>query len=123
MAENTKKLLYTSFIRTTLTYPPIALHTAKYTNMIKMQRVQNRAVRFIKNVKLSDRLNIEHLHDDIQLPPINIILHLQAKRTWTSIEEHFGIGYIQNLITDHINTYTFPSSYRLTLNEPAPIYR
>lgn len=81
-----KTKLYLALVRSTLLYPPIPLHTLKNSPMLKLQRIQNRALRFIYNTHWTDFISSSTLHTRSLLPPINIVLHNQAKKIWETLE-------------------------------------
>lgn len=69
-----KRYLYITLIRPLLEYPCLELCKTSKENIIKLQRIQNSATRFILNVKLNDRIRSEELHARAKLDPINIRL-------------------------------------------------
>lgn len=86
LSANNKRKLYLSLVRSALTYPIIPLHTASDTQILKLQRVQNRGVRFITGSQWQDFYSSEYLHLTTNIPPINIFLHNSAKDLWEKIE-------------------------------------
>ena len=55
---------------------------------MKLQRVQNRAVKFITNRDWRDHESMQTLHERINLPPINQIIHKRAQNTWRAVEKY-----------------------------------
>ena len=84
LTVNNKLKIYKTLILPKLTFPVIPLHTLTKAQMIKLQIVQNNAVRIITNTNITDRVRIETLHNSIKLDPINITLHKLAKKKWES---------------------------------------
>lgn len=70
-----KRYLYIALIRPILEYPSVTLSQANKTNISKLQRIQNKGLRFISNVKLSDRYSSLSLHKKHNLDPVNVRLH------------------------------------------------
>ena len=69
-----KRHLYITLIRPLLEYPCLELNKTSRTNLIRLQRIQNIATRFILNVNLNDRIRSEELHARAKLDPINVRL-------------------------------------------------
>ena len=80
--------------------------------MSKMQKIQNRATRFITNTRLIDHITSEELHRRTDLEPINIILHKQAQQIWNSIETNVNPSSLTKLAIEEDRTFTqyYPSS-------------
>ena len=53
--------------------------------MIKLQRIQNKAVKFIRNNDV-DNPTIEEAHLRYKLEPINVRFHRRAQKTWEKLE-------------------------------------
>ena len=75
-----KKHLYKALIRPILEYPHLILHKTGITNMRKLQIVQNRALRYILNHKLKDKVKISAMHEKLKIEPINLRLNKLAKK-------------------------------------------
>ena len=69
-----KKNLYKALVLTQLDYPAIKLYNGGISNLKKLQKIQNRALRFVNNKKLSDRISNINLHEISKIEPINIRL-------------------------------------------------
>ncbi|KAF7676610.1 RNA-directed DNA polymerase from mobile element jockey [Astathelohania contejeani] len=67
--------LYKMIIRPILEYPCTPLTLTNKTNMVKLQRVQNKALRFTATVSLRDRVRSSDLHTRFKLLPLNQRLH------------------------------------------------
>lgn len=126
--STTKRKLYMALIRSTLTYPPIPLVTAKPTNMNKLQVIQNKSLRFIYNIRYPNIVNNKELHDRANLPPVNVLLYDLAKNIWDKIDimdissQRELINIENNIIVT--NSATYPSSKQLMLlPPPQPIFR
>ena len=125
--QNTKKLLYTSTVRSALLYPTIPLHTISKSQMIKLQRLQNKGIRFITGNRLIDKIPSQTLHQQTNLDPINIHLHNLANNTWNNIQINNPSIYnsfpIQTNQFHNTKSY-FPSSKKIALGHtPIPIYK
>ena len=117
-----KRTLYLSLVRSKLLYPIIPLHTTSKTQLLKLQRVQNQATRFITGKSLLDRNTSEHLHTQSDLTPVNIVLTQRATKTWTHILETFPRDITRLLFTNNPYTTAFPSSMETAATETEPIY-
>ena len=69
-----KRYLYITLIRPLLEYPCIELNKTTRTNKSKLQKIQNKALRFILNLRLNDRVRAETMHERAKLDPINVRL-------------------------------------------------
>ena len=72
---STKRHLFLALVYPLLTYCPLALSLSAHTNRLKLQRIQNKALRFIHNTKWDDFKTNETLHNDTRRPPLNIAWH------------------------------------------------
>jgi hypothetical protein len=118
-----KRKLYLALIRSTLTYPPVPLHTISTTQMRKLQIIQNKSARLITNIRYSDRMTNETVNDLADLEPINLFLHRQASNTWTTIDKTMTDRTRQRLTVIDDELRLFPSSRSLALGpEPLPIF-
>lgn len=119
--------LYTALVRSTLTYPVIPLHTLTTTQTRRLQRVQNRALKYITNTHWTDMRTSKSLHQQCNIKPINIYLHDHAKTTWEKIQEHVPDLYNKHPILndrEHNTRKDFPSSKTLAMRpRPRPIYK
>ena len=126
LLPHTKQHLYTAIVRSALLYPTIPLHTLSKTQTLKLQRVQNQALRYITNTSLIDHIHSQALHEQQNIAPINITLHRQAKALWEKIVlNNPEIDDQFPLMDDHFhNSHSrFPSSRKIaSLPEPAPLY-
>ena len=71
----TKRHLYLAIIFPLITYCPLALSHSAPTNKLKLQRIQNKALRFINNTKWDDFYTSESLHNISKRPPLTIVWH------------------------------------------------
>jgi hypothetical protein len=127
LSPQNKRLLYMATVRSALTYPTIPLHTVSKTAMSTLQKIQNKALRFITNTHWRDHKTSEELHIECNLPPINIYLHEQAKNIWESMTTNHpdmvhNLEIPPNLIPKLRKQ--FPSSKHIATNtHPQPIYK
>ena len=82
--------LYLALIRPLIEYPSILLYSSPKSTMSRLQKLQNKSIRFITNVKLKDRIKSEDLHYMTELEPINIRLHQLARKTLYTIQENYS---------------------------------
>ena len=94
-----KLRLYKSLIRPILEYPPVPLHLATRSAMLKLQAVQNRAIMWITGhwFHQVNRPSIRRLHRRLRLEPINTRLHRLARRTWRALESDGDPNYTEVL--------------------------
>ena len=121
-----KLKLYNALIRSTLIYPPVILNTIAKSPMLKLQRVQNKALKYSTNTRWDEFRTIDSLHQQTNTLPINIIIHQQAKSTWQNIRINLPNIYetLQENNPPEIVNSRFPSSRRAAERpQPLPIYR
>lgn len=94
----TKLHLYKALVQPHLTYCPLALSLTANSNLLKLQAVQNKALRLALDAKWYDFRTAESLHEDALIPPLNIILH------------HRILNQLEKYKLWHENTYTFIES-------------
>ena len=82
----TKKMLYMALVRPILEYPAVPLVNLSATRLLTLQRVQNRAVSFITNRDWRNHESMETLHKQINLLPLNQVIHNRAKGIWRRVE-------------------------------------
>lgn len=87
LSEKNKKKLYLALIRSVLEYPPVPLNTVSKTRMKDLQTIQNKALRFIYNIKYTDYITNEELHRRAELPTIEQLIKERATVTWEKITE------------------------------------
>ena len=100
----TKLHLYKAFILPLLTYCPLALTLSAPSNTIKLQRIQNRAIRFALGTKWYDFRTSLSLHEESRILPINLTLHNRLNKQLTTFQAYHPITY------EHINN--LPPAYR-----------
>ena len=98
-SKNTKLHLYKAFILPLLTYCPLALSLAAPTNISKLQRVQNRALRFALGARWYDFRTSLSLHEEAAVLPINITLFNRIEKQLTIFQDRHADTYnfINNL--------------------------
>lgn len=97
MSSKTKQKLYTTLIKPILEYPPIPIHTQTKTNLLSLQRIQNKALRFVHNTHYTDRITNEDLHCRSGLETLNVTLHNRAINIWNTIEQQQEHTFIENI--------------------------
>ena len=127
LSQRNKTKLVKSIIIPTLTYPAVPGNVFSNARMLLLQRVQNKALRFITNTSFSDRVRAEALHNRLNFEPINLRIHRLAQRTWEKIKDFHPETYNSLSSVDPPPPVDqrkwFPSSRRLAENPPTtPIY-
>ena len=54
-----------------------------------MQKIQNRALRFVKNLKLSDRKRSKDLHEELKMTPLNVRINKLANKSANKMKALF----------------------------------
>ena len=118
--------LFKATLLPSLIYPTVPMNTLSTTQFKRLQVIQNKALRVIGNVTLSDRPNMTWLHQRLEIDPVNITIHNQAKATWERIKDNHTELYNElhrNHPRPRDTTYYWPSSrVRAEGDSPHPIY-
>ena len=118
--------LYLTLIRPIMEYPPIPVALASRASIMKMQRVQNRAL--IQAVKGTEdrQLTIKEIHEKYGVDAINVRLAARLTKTWSKVEESHQELYDRSTaannsgIRDHA---WWPRAGRVAaLDPPEPLY-
>ena len=87
LKTKTKLHLYKALVRPLLEYPVIPISLASNTQMLKLQRVQNRNIKIItKYDEQYDNLTMEELHHRLDLETINTRLNIRLMKLWNKME-------------------------------------
>ena len=86
LKPNIKSHLYKALIQPILDYPTIPNCIASNTNKMKMQRVQNKATKFINKFS-NENLSIEQIHKKYKIEPVNKRIYNRAKRSWQRLAQ------------------------------------
>ena len=125
MPEKIKIHLVKSLILPIIEYPPIPTHTMSKSQIQKLQKIQNRALRFATNQRYPYTMTTKQIHEHTKTTPINIRLHNRAKKIWDRLEE-LNLPVYQDVKDRHneIEKYhrDFPSSIQSCTTIPTPIY-
>ena len=87
LREKTKLHLYKALIRPILEYPIIPNAIAPRTNMLKMQRVQNKNLRNISRYTDNRDKNVKELHETYNMEPLNIRFYTAVNKLWSKLEQ------------------------------------
>jgi len=123
LSTTLKRRLYITTVRSALIYPTIPLHTCSNSATLRLQRIQNRALRFITNTHWTDFKTSRQLHDETNLPPLNVLLHDHARRIWEDLEDSDPVLYDKLTFSQELNDRQhrlFKSSRLLALSPPPP---
>ena len=125
LSTSNKLKIYKATLLPSLIYPTVPMNTISKTQFIRLQVIQNDAVRCITNTRRDDRITMRSKHRDLKLDPVNITIHKQAKKTWEKLKDTDQELY-NSLVRDYsynIPTFHFPSSRRVAEGRnPLPIY-
>jgi hypothetical protein len=125
LSPHNKRKLYLALVRSKLVYPIVPLHTLSFTQLRKLQVVQNRAARFINNIRYPDIVSNRIANDRAELTPLNTVLHKQANRIWEKLDDYIS-DRVKQILTKHEDRTEhrlFPSSRNKAIGPPPePIY-
>ena len=85
--------LYKAFILPILTYCPLALSLTAPTNHLKLQVVQNKALRFVLNTRWDDFKTTQSLHEETKVLPLNIAIHYRIAKQLEKFRLHHNSMY------------------------------
>ena len=123
---NIKLHLVKTCVLPILTYPTYALNAASRTQIIKLQRKQNKALRFAFNERYPYTHTTAELHTLANIQPINTTLYTRGnhtKHTLTDIlQDTTYISAIQEHEHDYEHSWFRKAVSKLTSGEPAPLF-
>lgn len=124
MCSRTKLHLYKAMVAPHLTYPPVPLNIMSNTNTLKLQALQNKALRWINGDTPPYNTTAEDLHHRYKLQPINTRIFTAAKKVWNTLRENQG-EEIERLLAEEIRS-SHSWWRRAYISEddptPAPLY-
>ena len=125
MPEKIKTHLVKALILPIIEYPPIPLHTMSNNQISKLQKIQNKALRFATNQKYPYTMTTEQIHTHTKTTPLNIRLHYRAQAIWERLEELDLPAY--HTLKDNLHQIDkfhrdYPSSLKSCSTIPTPIY-
>ena len=99
--EHVNMTLYKSIIRPTFEYAPLPSIRSKKCHLDKLQKVQNKVLRFINGSRLIDRIPNDFLHEKFNLEKVNDRLMNLAKKQVNSILQvnHEHTRILQTIIS------------------------
>lgn len=109
----------------TLHYPAYALNTLSKTSLIKLQRIQNKALRFAYNDRFPYQHLIENLHLQANVKPINSFVFDRGKKITETLLHNLHdpiFTDIANNNNDREHGWFRRPSLTLNRQEPAPLY-
>lgn len=126
--QKTKTHLVKTLILPIIDYPPVPTHALSNTQISRLQIIQNRALRFATGQRYPYTLNTQEIHEITKTLPVNIRLHLRARKIWQRLEDlqhplHTSLTENVENILRYNNS--FPSSLTQILNNndiPEPRY-
>ena len=122
LSTHNKRRLYLTIVRPQLLYPIIPLNTISQASIRKLQQIQNKALRFIENTRLIDKIPTSLLHERNRLPAVNIYLHERSKDIWSKLRDKNPHIYnnIKPRPNDQQRNSRFPTSFKIN-NTPNPL--
>lgn len=124
LPEKIKTHLVKAYILPIIEYPAIPLCALSRTQVGKLQKMQNRALRFAMNDCYPYQWTTEELHRVTKTKTMNVKLHERAQKIWNKV-----VPINNPIMTQldnnqpHRNHAWFPSArYVVTRNIPEPLY-
>lgn len=106
MPIHIKTHLVKTLVLPILDYPPIPTHTLSKTQIGKLQRTQNKALRFATNQRYPYTLNTEQIHINTKTEPLNIRLNTRAQKIWNKLELYENT-HLTDLKNNQNNVHTY----------------
>ena len=126
LSPKIKSHLYKTLILPILEYPAVPCCIASKENKMKMQRIQNRGIKFI-NKHGQAELNIEEIHQNFKIDAINVRLHTRLTKSWekftrieTELAERSTTENDDNETKDHYWWRRLASL--VEIEQPEPVY-
>ena len=123
MPTNIKTHLVKALILPVLDYPPIPTHSLSKSQLSRLQKVQNKALRFATNQRYPYTMTTIEIHNITKTNPLNIRLYNRALRIWRKLEslDHPLLANLKEK-QENIRRYNihFPSSLSILDNPPEP---
>ena len=115
LKKKLKVRLYKTLILPLLTYPVIPLNACSKTQIMKLQRIQNDAIRWICNERWPIRCPIETRHQELKIEKMRDRIQRLAEGVWYKLDEEGDTFHTETLQiqTPHPHNW-FPSSYDAT---------
>ena len=118
--------LYIMLIRPIMEYPPILMSLASNTSFMKMQKVQNRALKQTVKETADRNMTIKDIHEKFGIEAINVRLSTRLAKLWNKLElshpdlHQRSIAANDNDLRDH---FWWPRAGGVaTLDPPEPLY-
>ena len=125
LSQPNKLKLYKSLVLSTLTYPTVPLNAISQTQMLKLQRIQNKGFCFVTNTSPIDRISTATLHETLNMKPFYIIIRNQAKNTWEYIKDNLQETYqtiCDNAPLHQLYRTVHSSRFKADYSNPLPLY-
>ena len=125
LSSRNKLKLYNALVCSALIYSPGIMNRISKSPLLSMQRIQNKALRFIRNTRWDDYRTSQSLHHQLNIPPINIAIDNQARAMWQKFQ--INLPHIHRELVDNhppitINSRFHSSRLRAEQPQPPPIY-
>ena len=123
-SEKIKLYLIKTMILPILDYSPVPTHMASRTKMLQLQRVQNKALRFVTSQRYPYTENTEAQHHRLQVQPVSTRLREAARKIWEKLNRQEDSNYIHIKELDRSTNMEhpwFPRSIK-SLREEPPVH-
>ena len=123
-SEKIKLYLIKTMILPILDYSPVPTHMASRTKMLQLQRVQNKALRFVTSQRYPYTENTEAQHHRLQVQPVSTKLREAARKIWEKLNRQEDSNYIHIKELDRSTNMEhpwFPRSIK-SLREEPPVH-
>ena len=93
LSEGVKTHLYKALIRPILEYPPDPQDTLAKSKVLKLQGVQNSAIKWIANWTPPYTTTMAAEHERLNLETLNVRIHRMSRKTWQKVETYNPESY------------------------------
>ena len=115
LKKKLKTRLYKTLVLPLLTYPVVPLNAISRSQTIKLQRIQNQAIRWICNERWPIICPTEARHQELKIEKMDDRIRRLAEEVWHKLEEEGGAFHTETLRiqTPHPHNW-YLSSYDAT---------
>ena len=103
-----------------LTYPPTPLYATAKSNIVKLQELVNRALRWVEGDRFPFNYTAKQLHQKYKLSPLNIKLFERNQKLWENIETLYPEKF-QQLCDDRQSRHSWWPTSLIRPNTPIPV--
>ena len=90
-----KKMLFKALTRSVLEYPCTTLSKINKYYTQQLQKIQNRGLRFIKNIKFKDKIKMKTVHEELDIEALNVRINRLKNKTLNKMKQVYHVTQSQ----------------------------